>query len=304
MARHVDLAHLTSFDMIHCLRACTYTPNTWTKTGSIQFFCRIFLLFLPLSALAVPMMPNVSQFETTFVNLDNLTIIDHGDSSFQRVTRIGWGILTACYQSHPNNDRSHCVRSGITSPYSFTVSENNNQIHATVQKTWINTMFIHICCYTLGVFTWIVILISVQIDRRNHAWLTDRRCCVGLAFIQGLVVALMASMVVTVLADWYIFSSIMNEMQSLGRGGSTTVDTKLTFYVWTVGSCIVIFLICCLLTINLATDIYEFDHYLTKVDDFREKAGVIQKRIKALKATKDEKMRWDFVHYAVVNIWP
>ena len=110
-------------------------------------------------------------------------------------------------------------------PYSFTVSENNNEIHATVQKTWINTMFIHVACFILLVFTQFALITVLSCDIGKFP---ERICCLLFVALEVLLGFLMAGMFITLLADWYVFKGIADEMQTLGKGGAASVDTKLS----------------------------------------------------------------------------
>lgn len=114
------------------------------------------------------------------------------------------------------------------SPYAFTVSENSNEIHATVQKTWINTMFIHYCCFIHTLITWITVISVAALRPARWECCTERMCCVGLVFLQVLLGFLMAFTAVTVIADFYIFRIITNRMESFAKGGPSMVITKST----------------------------------------------------------------------------
>ena len=75
-------------------------------------------------------------------------------------------------------------------------------------------------------------------------------------------------------------------------------------YIWTCAACIIIFLICLELSFHSAAEIYQIDHYKTKISNFREGADIVQRRIKALQAQEEAELNWKFASYAVKNNWP
>ena len=89
-------------------------------------------------------------------------------------------------------------------------------------------MFIHVVCFIFAVTTWITVITAVTVHPIGWEICSERMCCVGMIYLQVLVVGLMASTVVTVLADFYIFKIVANRMESFAKGGSSKVDTKAT----------------------------------------------------------------------------
>ena len=62
--------------------------SDWNTCNTVGQWMITISWFYPIFILSIPMMPNVVQFTTTFSNMENLTIIDHG-TVFPDVTSIG-----------------------------------------------------------------------------------------------------------------------------------------------------------------------------------------------------------------------
>ena len=94
-------------DILEPLRTCPRTRfSRWGWEEWREFCLKCLCIFLPLFLLAIPMLPYVSQFETKFINVHNVTIINNGDQTYQNVTLIKVS-FAAFYQTTTNNNFSH-----------------------------------------------------------------------------------------------------------------------------------------------------------------------------------------------------
>lgn len=86
-------------------------------------------------------------------------------------------------------------------------------------------MFIHVACFILLVFIQSALTSILQYDISQ---IPERICCLLYVVLDVLLGFLMAGLFITILADFYIFKGIADEMQTLGKGGAASVDTKVS----------------------------------------------------------------------------
>jgi len=194
----------------------------------------LFFILVSIILLGVTLLPQIFIYETDFTDLNNLSQIGND----QGVTKILWGTWQACAVNITSNNTMSCTGDHwISNPYNFTI-ENGSQVQATVNKLWLEVLFMQLIGLIFAVFIVIVLWMrmyclarkSTRYNRDSAAGLAlsepkkERTCNLSNIFA----FLLWVWVTIVVIGNGVILTRIQKEMQLLGSG----VTTKAALGFW------------------------------------------------------------------------